>query len=154
MKNLEELKATYEQLGKDIKALEQKKAFDYKNPLGLVEGDEYFSICYDGEINTSNFVEAYWLDAKLSILGNMFKTLGDAERRIEFLEAENLIASAVIKTGGSGIGEFYPCEVGLGFLISNQSSLPANLLFKSYEAFKEALSEIGEQPFRTYLKGW
>jgi hypothetical protein len=153
MKNLEELKATYEQLGKDIKALEEKKAFDYKNPLGLVYGDEYWGVTsYKSIIKLA--YRGSILDEERAKMGNCFATEQKAKDRLAFLEAENLIASAVIKTGGSGEGEFYPCEVGLGFLISNQSSLPANLLFKSYEAFKEALSEIGEKPFITYFKGW
>jgi hypothetical protein len=153
MKNLEELKATYEQLGKDIKALEEKKAFDYNNPLGLVEGDRYFILNTEGVIIKINYLNNRFDKGRIKI-GNCFATEQKVKDRLAFLEAENLIASAVIKTGGSGRGEFYPCEVGLGFLISNQSSLPANLLFKSYEAFKEALSEIGEKPFITYFKGW
>jgi hypothetical protein len=153
MKDLEELKATYEQLGKDIKALEKKKAFDYNNPLGLVEGDRYRLINNYTDITFSTFTN-HPIDEERTKIGNCFATKQKAKDRVAFLEAETLIASAVIKTGGSGEGEFYPCEVGLGFLISNQSSLPANLLFKSYEAFKEALSEIGEKPFITYFKGW
>jgi hypothetical protein len=144
-------------LMEEIKKIEKEKAFDYGNSLGLVEGQEYFYLDSEGDVYRDEYSYENFEDNRRAELGNMFEKLDDAKSSFDFLKAKNSIANAVIKTGGSGELEWYIKAIHNTLTPSyacSAGSIPTNLTFKSEEAFQEAISEIGEGPFRTYLKGW
>lgn len=121
--------------------------------LNIEDGEEYYALWADGDINTNDFTSH--LDEQKRDMGNAFLTKGEAEFERERRKVETIMKkySRPFKAGEDNYCILYfhdDKKVDVGSYLFTDYGMPC---FESKEAIENVIDEVGEDRLKTYWFG-